>query len=156
MAEWILSTPTTVNYVTGYFYKSSLDQTSRGFAGLETNFVVRMPYKNDHAQVGFFDIILPKPEFVTCASTFELNCQVCAILLWLSRDTLIFSYHVGTLQLIKIFTFDPKIVDEICSTQKYDGTRLRCNSYQKLSKYGKLHAIDTFIDGVRGVFLYDI
>lgn len=79
----IFKTPPKENYFYGYFGKSQLNKSNDKLLCLKTNFINRIPTINDFAQIGYFDLKLPKKKFIPLTITKTFNWQQGCMLQWL-------------------------------------------------------------------------
>ncbi len=79
----VFTTPKTENFFYGYFGKSQLNINNDKLLCLKTNFVNRIPEKNDFAEIGYFDLSSEKKKFVLLTRTKAFNWQQGCMLQWL-------------------------------------------------------------------------
>ena len=94
----IFATPNKENFFYGYFGKSQLNKNNDKLLCLKTNFINRIPEKNDFAEIGYFDLRSAKKKFVFLARTKTFNWQQGCMLQWLGpkfEDQIIYNDKIG-------------------------------------------------------------
>ena len=79
----IFTTPKSENFFFGYFGKSQLNKSNDKLLCLKTNFINRIPTKQDSAEIGFFNLKTSEKKFNFLARTKTFNWQQGCMLQWL-------------------------------------------------------------------------
>jgi len=88
------STPKQNHFFFGYYGKSQLNKSNTKLLCLKTNFINRMPTKEDVVQIGYFIMNSKQKRFVKITSSKTFNWQQGCMLQWLGpqfEDTIIYN-----------------------------------------------------------------
>jgi len=82
----IFTTPKNENFFFGYFGKSQLNKSNQKLLCLRTNFLNRLPNKNDITEIGYFILKAKDKKFIPLTSSRSFNWQQGCMLQWLGPE----------------------------------------------------------------------